>query len=217
MTYFSKQSKFRIRSELVDLFFPPLCLHCQKMVEKKGAIFCDECSFFFEPIDVASRCPYCFLESAQKVPCRSCRENKRWHFKMAATLETKAPVMTFIQSVQRMPFLAKLAASLMVVQFNELNWPLPDAIMIFPRSLKGIIFNGKGADYLIAKEFAKLLQLPLKRKARDQIVLVIAESLDYEKDSSKMELIMNQCPKKAYFLALGHVDVAKEGHSLVNT
>lgn len=206
----------KIKSDLIDLIFPPLCLHCQKIVEKKGAIFCDECSFFFEPLDVMNRCPWCFSESERKRPCKLCKEGKRWHFKMASTIEALGPCLTLIHNIQKRPYLAKTAASLMMLQFSELNWPLPDCIMIFPEKLKDVIFYGKGASFYIAKEFAKLLNIPFKKKGRDQTVLVISDIGDYEKSSFQMQLIMNQFPKKAYLLALGHVDVAKKSDTLIN-
>ncbi len=152
---------------LLNLFFPPLCLHCETLTDH---LFCKGCAGFFEMIDPSSRCCYCFVENSGSRPCQECVSKKRWNVKMASALDYLGAVSSLVKKLKygRMPYLAKTGASFMVAQFFRLEWPQPDLIIPVPRRNW---FCGTNHATLLAQNLAKQLavncQELVKRKGGD--------------------------------------------------
>lgn len=144
-------------SFFLNLLFPPLCLHCQ---EVSTTLFCVGCAASFELIDPHTRCPYCFKENGGRAPCLECKEKKRWHVPVASALDFQGPVETLIKRLKfgSMPYLAKTAAAFMQVQYEHMGWEMPDLIVPVPHRLW---FQGTNTATLLAKAFAKTLDLPV--------------------------------------------------------
>lgn len=155
---------------LCDLIFPSLCLHCEMKIEQKNHLFCKGCSGFFELIDPSSRCPFCFAENGKGRLCSVCREENRWHVKMAAALDYLGSVQSLVKKLKygHMPYLAKTAAAFMTAQFIRLKWPLPDLIVPIPRRHW---FQGTNHAHLLAIALSDLLKVEcasiIKRRAGD--------------------------------------------------
>ena len=156
---------------LLDIIFPPLCLHCEYSLHKSHHLFCKGCAGFFELIDPLSRCPYCFAQNEGiRRPCIECMQKKRWQVKIASALDYLGAVRTLVKKLKygSMPYLAKTGAAFMVAQFIRLEWPKPDLIIPVPRRHW---FQGVNHAQLLAKCLANNLQtqcLPMiKRKAGD--------------------------------------------------
>lgn len=186
---------------LSSLVFPPLCVHCEMVVQKKRALFCDECSFFFEPMEWTHRCPYCGCNSERNRPCASCKEAKRAGYKVAATLEYQGAVFSFYSKLHegKMPYLAKTGASLLLLQLMELKWELPDSIIAAPLAWKKRMW-GRNPAALLTRYLRRYLGVSRASKIEDKVVLVIASSL--EKAPELMESVLKGLPRKAYLLAL---------------
>jgi competence protein ComFC len=154
----------------INLVYPPLCLHCEKLLDNGYHLFCRGCTGFFELIDPTSRCIYCFAENEGRRPCPECLRKKRWHIQIAAALDYIGAVGSLIKGIKygRMPYLANTASAFMAAQFDRLKWPHPDLIIPVPRRQW---FQGENHAHLLATSLALRLQsqcLPLiKRRAGD--------------------------------------------------
>ena len=159
---------------ILNLIYPPLCLHCEATVENGKRLFCKGCGGFFELIDPSTRCIYCFNETAGRSPCADCIRKKCWGLKIASALDYLGAVSTLVKQLKegRMPYLAKTASAFMLAQLNHLvtsrGWPLPDLIVPVP-SRNG--FQGMNHAYLIANQLARSLFIPslplVKRRLGD--------------------------------------------------
>lgn len=151
----------------LDLIFPPLCLHCK---EKCAQHFCPTCASSFELIDPLTRCPFCFGLSNGRQPCEECTRKKRWHIRIASSLDYFDPVQTLVKRMKygRMPYLARTAAAFMVLQWTRLKWESPDLIVPVPRHLWA---QGLNHAALLGKEMGRSLNVKVasivKRRAGD--------------------------------------------------
>lgn len=156
--------------KILDLFFPPFCLHCDSPLEKSAQLFCKGCAGFFELIDPSCRCLYCFSENVGKRACPECLEKKRWHVKMGAALDYLGPVASLVKKIKygNLSYLAKTGAAFMAAQFYRLDWPLPDLILPIPRRHW---FQGMNHASLLAMGLSRHLKVPckpcIKRKVGD--------------------------------------------------
>lgn len=143
----------------IDFIFPPLCLHCEKLLDNGNHLFCRGCAGFFELIDPTTRCLFCFAENEGRAPCLECLKKKRWHLKLAAACDYLGAVGSLVKGIKygRMPYLVKTASAFMAAQFERLQWPQPDLIIPVPRREW---FQGENHAHLLAKSLACRLQVP---------------------------------------------------------
>lgn len=188
----------KIKHLLLDGMFPPLCLHCQSLVDTSGQHFCGPCSFFFDLIESSLRCPHCFCEMERKRACHTCIENKRWDYQVAAALVKRGPVATMQRKMQdnRYSYLTKSAASFMALQFLHLGWSAD--YLISPRKL----LWGKS---LLAQELSSLLNLPVirsdnKKLIMDKKVVLILDVLDNKRLEKPMKKVLDCYPEKVSVL-----------------
>ncbi|MFZ0565025.1 MAG: hypothetical protein WAM28_02390 [Chlamydiales bacterium] len=143
-------------SLLVNLIYPPICLHCQTPTQH---LFCEGCSAFFELIDPATRCPYCFADNDKARPCSTCIKQKRWELQMASALNAVGPVATLVEKLKygKLPYLAKTAAAFMTLQLANLDWPEIDTIVPVPPRLW---FQRPNHATLVAKSLSHYIRKP---------------------------------------------------------
>lgn len=133
----------RVSNAIQCFLYPPYCIHCNSYIEKGGALFCFACAHFFD-----------FFEMEEGSSSASC-------------FEYYGAVATFIKTLKsnKMPYLAKSAASLLFLQFIHLEWPQPDLVIPVPSRA---LFAFNDHLHLIAKYLASLLKSksrqPLKRR-----------------------------------------------------
>lgn len=195
--------------ELVHLIYPKLCLHCSERVRGRQ-LFCTVCASSFELIDIRERCPHCFQEQGDRAACRLCVERKAWRLKVGAAFENQGAIYTFSKKLQghEKAYLLKTAASFLLVQFNRLNWPLPDLIVPCPSPLWMRIFKGGDPRIQIAKHLAKSLGVSRWNlisylrgiKMEGKRVLFMGISLK-ELDTYRSSIEQLSC-KQAFFISL---------------
>lgn len=149
-----------------DLLFPPLCLHCRKLVWEKEAHLCSNCTSKLELISPSDRCPRCFSEDyiPNHSSCPACRKLGSPLQKVAAACHYGGPAASIVRNMkyQNHPYLSKGAGALMVAQFCQLEWPLPDVIVPVPLSLTHWLERGYNQSKLLAEIIAKYLDRPLE-------------------------------------------------------
>jgi ComF family protein len=150
----------RLWKALVDLVYPPLCLHCE---EKTGGLLCATCSELLTLLSSEGRCRGCFTLLEEKNKCPQC-DQKVACFKRAAALDYFGPAATLVQRLKfaNRPHLAKDLAAFMVVQLFRLGWPTPDLLIPVPQPFTRFLVRGYNQSELLAKEMGQLLNREVK-------------------------------------------------------
>jgi len=139
--------------KLLDLLYPPTCLHCNEALPSPTHL-CENCLENLTLLFEEGHCRKCFSEIAtEKGVCKACRKISHPFFKCGACFEAFGPAMSlqwaFIK--QKQIHLAKDIAAYFVIQIHRLHWPLPQDIVPLPD-----FFHTPSA--LVAKEMALMLE-----------------------------------------------------------
>ena len=101
---------------------------------------------------------------------------------MAAAFDQIGPAASLLAEFRGgQSYLAKEMAAFMLVQFYKLEWPLPDLITAIPSSFLNRLEKGYHASFLIAKEFGKMLNRPVRLLIKKRWFAPASYSLSYEK------------------------------------
>ncbi len=178
---------------LVDLIFPPLCRNCKETCKTK--FFCLECWKLFVPPDPLSHCRHCFEELEEKGPlCPPCARNPHLAVHRALVFDTQAPVYFLDRD------LAKGFAGFGYLQWLQLDWPTPDAVIPFAQAEP------------IAKTLAQLMEAPYlkallpdgsaieERLEPDQILLLVSFDTRKEEIERAVQSLLEAFPKRIYLL-----------------
>lgn len=226
---------------LLDILYPPLCLHCDAYLEKGKKLFCSFCLEQLTLIDPQERCPTCFAEKAPLKKCARCCSRHRVIKHQAASLPFFGPASTLSACLKKgHEEKISAAASLLMLQWSELRWPLHDAVTSLPFSNFARFKRGYDVDVLLAKEIARFTMRPYipyfkvqfdfatflskasfttryvlkekeKRCAFDQRILIIALELDDLCFRAAGSLLQSAYAKEIYSLAF--IDTRQEIHS----
>ncbi len=186
----------------LDAIFPPLCAICKGKADIK--CFCFSCWTKCAPPDPEERCPHCFHESEGL--CKECKKGPRLSFSRAAIFDADPSAH----------YLARKRADLLVdfatLQWAQLDWPLPDAIVPM-----------HGAKNL-ARDFAERIDCPfapiLKRGGwcdveaieEDQVFLLIANENSVGEVREAISLLQETFPKKGFLLSLFPLSEDERNH-----
>lgn len=160
----------------LDLLYPPLCLHCDQVLEFDCQIFCRSCLLMLDQIDPSMRCPLCFsseFNRERQKCCESCRENPRKTKRIASVFDYEGPSATLVKQLKYggQSYLAKGGGAYLAAQFLALDWPMPDLVVPMPMSRLRKLDRGYNQSELLAKSFAQIIDCPvssvLKRKGGD--------------------------------------------------
>ncbi|GAB5411209.1 MAG: hypothetical protein ChlgKO_03230 [Chlamydiales bacterium] len=151
-------------------------------------------------VNLKQRCPHCFRIG---YPCLYCRKNPTPWTRRAALFEAAGPGKS-LQLSLRYPGVLELIASLMVVQLEKLQWPMPNEITYQPYTLFERI--EKGPD--LTPELVKILKKKLRlQKNSDPVILVITT------DNRKVqtEKLLHRFPKELLRLDITtrHLDLTR--------
>lgn len=172
MTFFNSQFLIQLIHSCTHFVYPSLCLHCHSLLDPHAALLCSNCAQELQWIEPTSRCVCCFgeLEEARRV-CMHCRQEASLFQRKAAVFEYEGVAASMMRKFKYggAPYLSKGIASFMFVQWERLEWPIPDIITYVPLSPLRLIERGYNQSELLASEFGKMLHRPvistLKRKS----------------------------------------------------
>jgi ComF family protein len=84
----------KIKNLLLDILFPPLCLNCQKHLENRNELICEQCLSLIK-LNNTLFCPVCRARLAEnKLLCRhSAKENPAFPYLLAAAGNYDEPVL----------------------------------------------------------------------------------------------------------------------------
>lgn len=165
----------RLNQSLIDLVYPPLCLHCSRPICGKAALFCPSCQTLLEIIPHQERCPFCFSSdySVSRRSCPHCVKQPPVLYRIAAVFDYVGPAATLVKKMKYsdQPYLAKGAGAFMAAQFINLEWAIPDVVIPVPMALTHWIDRGYNQSELLAEQFANIIGCPvlnaLKRHSGD--------------------------------------------------
>jgi predicted amidophosphoribosyltransferase len=146
---------------LLNLLYPPLCLHCKALLPQRNVLFCPSCLESISLIEPQGRCRTCFAELNQG-RCKRCMKRRVVVQRQIAACEAFGPTNALLQGVlnakrETIP----AAASLMAYQWLALKMPLPDVLVPLPTSFWQRQRFGFDPHGMLAHELGKILAVPV--------------------------------------------------------
>ena len=150
-------------NHLKNFVFPSLCLHCREGTE--GQVLCRSC-----------------LTLLDLLPQAAVEEKKKHAMEAASTFERRGPAADLVRHFRNHGGhgLAKTMAAFMVVQWDHLQWPLPDLIVPVAQSLVHRLVRGRSTSLMLSEEIGVLLNRPVKQLLRRRIADYSQEGLSLE-------------------------------------
>lgn len=143
----------RLLEFFLRLVYPPLCRHCQLLVEGERSLFCPLCLSQLSLIDLEGRCLRCGLELGPG-GCLRCRQRRVVIFKQRAVVEPLGSAATLLRLAEGGDRKAiEAAAALMAYQYMHSEKKLPDLIVPLP---------GSRPLNLLALALGKILAVPVQ-------------------------------------------------------
>ena len=146
---------------LLDILYPPLCLHCSAYLEKGKKLFCSLCIQQLTPIDPQERCSTCFAPKSFKKKCDRCCTRAGFIKRQAASFPCFGPASTLSTSLKK-GHVERVGAvsSLLALQWTQLDFPLHDAVTALPISTFTRLKRGCDVNALLAQEMARYTMRP---------------------------------------------------------
>lgn len=165
----------KLHQSLIHLVYPAKCLHCQALLPPGPLVLCSSCPSLLELISPKERCPACFNARPEKEngPCQECAQYPSHFLGMAAAFDYEGPAASLVKHFKyaNKPYLARGMAAFLVAQFDQVQWPMPDAIVPVPLSFTHWLDRGYNQSALLAEELGRFLDRPvwkvLKRLSGD--------------------------------------------------
>lgn len=164
-----------LKKSFLHLVYPSTCLHCQTLLPPESIVICHSCSTLLDLITPHHRCLMCFnlMDESSHGICQECSHYPSHYVRTGSAFEYAGPPASLVKHLKysNKPFLSKGMAAFMVAQLDQLDWPLPDALIPVPISLTHLLDRGYNQSRLLAEEMSLLLQCPvldvLKRQPGD--------------------------------------------------
>lgn len=164
-----------ISSSLMNLVYPPLCLHCGGSLQTEAPFLCSDCIALLELIDPKERCPLCFSANfnPEKMLCHECKRNPPVLNGIAAAFDYVGPAASLVKKFKYadQPYLATGCGAYLAMQFLSLDWPLPDVIIPVPIAMTHLMTRGYNQSLLLSQELSLIIERPvveaLVRKSGD--------------------------------------------------
>lgn len=151
---------------MIDLVYPPLCLHCSAVIDGESPLFCPPCQSLLEMISHHERCPYCFSPdySLSQRYCPQCSKRPPVLYRIAAVFDYVGPAATLVKKMKysNQPHLAKGGGAFLAAQFLKLEWPIPDVVIPVPMALTHWIDRGYNQSELLAQQFTDIIGCPMQ-------------------------------------------------------
>ncbi len=144
----------------LNLIYPPLCIHCEQTLEKKRSLLCATCLELLISLTNEGRCLTCFAELEGR--CERCRKRSVVIRRQAAVCQSIGPAQTLISRLEKGELgLVQHIASLMLLQWTTLGWPVPDFIVPLPIPWWNRCQLGGDIHAFLARQLAQALNVPV--------------------------------------------------------
>lgn len=154
------------KKSLLNLLYPPHCLHCTESLESVDQLICANCSSLMELLNPIEYCNQCFSNICllDDGICKLCHHKKQLIKRSASCFEYVGPAASIIKKFKyaNNPQLARGIAAFMAAQFVLLDWPKPDLIAPVPITLTHWFERGYNQSALIAEHLGELIDAPVE-------------------------------------------------------
>lgn len=168
----------RIAKPIKQIIYPPLCWHCEEILQDHYHLLCSACFDLFSLLSPKHRCRRCFKElqaykNPKEHPCIA------GNVRIASAFEHQGPVVTLLRRLTyfRQYTFAKALAPFLAMQWAQLQWPVPDLIVPIPQTFGRTLIRGINPVDLLAEELGALLGSPVSRLLKRQDVLIPQRAL----------------------------------------
>jgi predicted amidophosphoribosyltransferase len=143
-------------------------------LEKVQQRLCAGCKEQLILLKAENRCLKCFAEG-QNTICLPCRKISHGHRQVAACFERVGPAVSLFREFgeHRRLFLEKDLAAFMVLQLQQMGWPMPTCVGFVPLPFERRFVRGFDPNRRLAHVLGKWLSLPVKESVADEVVLLI--------------------------------------------
>ena len=192
-----KMSMKNLLQAFVDFIFPPLCLACRERCSTK--FLCPDCWLQCSLPDPIERCRHCFEElDGRGNLCAQCRKNRILPIERAYVFDPESPARYLgTEAIDAM-------ASFAFLQWIQLEWPLPDALIPMPDA--DSIAIGSALAHLLDIPFLRALRSDCEYKEdrleEDEILLLFDVSNSIERLQKGAVALSEAFPKRIYLLSL---------------
>lgn len=186
-----------LKKSLLHVLYPTSCLHCHSLLPPESLVLCASCASLLDLIQPYERCATCFnvLEDFSPGICHDCVQYPSHYTRMGSAFAYEGPAASLVRHLKysNRPYLSQGMSGFLVAQFDQLQWPMPDALIPVPLSFTHWLERGYNQSMLLAQEMGKLLQCPvwdiLKRKTGDfrQAALNLEQRKALEGNNFKMK------------------------------
>lgn len=149
---------------MIDLLYPPKCIHCSVLLQKHQ-LLCPDCIETFSLIPDEGHCSKCFAEIPTVVGiCKACRQISHPFAKLSACFDAYGPARSISNAFlkQHRFHFAKDIASFIVIQLEALKYPPFDIVTLVPG-----YFNNPNLD--VVRQVARMLNYPFKKLLKRQL------------------------------------------------
>ncbi len=164
-------------------------------------LFCPECWEECSLPDPAGRCRHCFEEMEEEI-CQRCRNKAALPFPAAFVFEATPAALLLSSMVKENP---EAMASFALVQWERLDWPIPDIILPLPKA-KGLargfasLLNCFFADAL--KDGSEGWECDTSFFQEDSSVLLISVGNSFDEIHQAFDAVSDAFPKRVFVLSL---------------
>lgn len=156
----------RVKRGMLDLIYPPQCLHCNDSLKNESPLLCSHCLSLMTLIDPASRCPLCFSSDYQpdvETICQVCRKNPYELERIGAAFDYFGPAATLVTHLKygKLAYLSAGMGAYLAAQLLILKWPLPDLIVPMPLSRLKKWERGFNQSSLLAEALSLHIERPV--------------------------------------------------------
>lgn len=147
-------------TQILHWIYPPLCLHCEDLLQKPRKFFCAPCLEQLELLETRGRCPSCFGESYSEA-CQFCVKRFSPISSQVAVFERIGPVHSFLQRLQKGgPGAIVAAGALMAYQWLIKGKELPDCLVPLPVPFLDRLFISP-VHLKLSQEIGRLFAVPV--------------------------------------------------------
>lgn len=144
--------------------YPSYCLHCQTLLFQDKKHLCQTCFETLAFLEPEEHCSICFTFKDSSL-CEFCLSHPQAFFfdRSAAAFSYDTAASSLVKAIKygNQAYLSEGLGAMMALQFERLNWPVPDVIVPVPIAWDRRLIRGFNQSQLLAESLSKFLKIPM--------------------------------------------------------